>query len=99
MTRAPSDEVRRPDLRASLQRDLDRYEKRDPRGRSFWQSLSVLGSIGWPLVITIVGGTLAGRWLDLRWQAGIRFTLLLLVIGAVAGAAIVWKLAGPGRPR
>lgn len=100
MNRAsPPDELRRPDLRASLERDLQRYGRREPEGRSFWRSLGVLGSVGWPLVASTVGGTLAGRWLDLEWQTGIRFTLLLLVTGAVAGALIVWKLVGPGRPR
>lgn len=94
----PSDEIRRPDLRAALQRDLQRYGRREPGSRSFWQSLSVLGSVGWPIVMTTVGGALLGRWLDTRWNTGIRLTLMLLVGGAVAGATIVWHLMKP-RPR
>lgn len=90
-------EVRRPDPRARLERDLDRYGRREPGSRSFWRSLGVIGSVGWPLVATTVGGALAGRWLDARWQTGIRLTLTLLVAGAVFGAIIVWRLVGPGR--
>jgi ATP synthase protein I len=87
--------VRRPDLRATLQRDLQRYGHREPGNRTFWQSLSVLGSVGWPVVLTTVGGALAGRWLDERWNTGIRFTLMLLVVGAIAGAAMAWHLVQP----
>lgn len=94
----PADDIRRPDLQAALQRDLQRYARRDPGGRSFWRSLSVLGSVGWPIVMTTVGGALLGRWIDARWNAGIRFTLMLLVGGAVTGAAIVWRLTRP-RPQ
>lgn len=91
-------DVRRADLRASLQRDLRRYDRREPGNRTFWQSLSVLGSVGWPIVMATVGGALAGRWLDARWSTGIRFTLMLLVGGAIVGAAIVWHVIQP-RPR
>jgi ATP synthase protein I len=89
------DDVRRPDLSARLQRDLRRFDRREPGSRSFWRSLSVLGSVGWPIVATTVGGALAGRWLDARWQTGIRFTLLLLFVGAVTGAVVVWHILRP----
>jgi ATP synthase protein I len=91
------EEARRPDPRVRLQRDLDRYRRREPGSRSFWRSLGVIGSVGWPLAATTVGGALAGRWLDARWQTGMRFTLTLLVAGTVVGAVIVWRLVGPGR--
>jgi ATP synthase protein I len=88
-------DTRRPDLRASLQRDLQRYHRRRSGSGSFWQSLGALGSVGWPIVTTTVGGALLGRWLDLRWHTGIRLTLMLLVGGAIAGGAIVWRLVRP----
>jgi len=94
-TRSPSDDVRRPNLRGTLQRDLRRYDRREPGSRGFWRSLGVLGSVGWPIAMATVGGALAGRWIDARWDTGIRFTLMLLVAGAVAGAAIVWHLIWP----
>ena len=93
--RNSSNHARRPDPRASLRRDLNRYARRESGTASFWQSLSVLGSVGWPIVIATAGGALAGRWLHARWNTGIWVTLLLVVVGAVAGMAIVWQLIQP----
>jgi ATP synthase protein I len=88
-------DVRRPDLRAQLRRDVRRYERREPGGPSFWRSLSMLGAVGWPIVIATVGGAFAGRWLDARWETGIRYTVMLLVVGAIAGVVIAWQLVQP----
>jgi ATP synthase protein I len=97
MTRAPlGDGLQRPDLRTTIRRDARRYERREPGSRSFWRSLGVIGSVGWPMVTTTVGGALVGRWLDQRWHTGIRLTLILLVAGAVLGATVVWRLLRPG---
>ena len=90
-----SNETRRPDPRASLKRDLKRYARRESDTTSFWQSLSVLGSVGWPIIIATAGGALAGRWLHARWGTGIGLTLLLVVGGAIAGMAIMWQLIQP----
>ena len=92
-----SDERRRPDPRASLRRDLDRYARRDSSERSFWQSLAVLGAVGWPIVIATVGGALAGRWLHARWDTGIGLTALLVAVGAGIGMSIAWQLIHAGR--
>jgi len=88
-------DVRRPDLRARMGRDLDRYSRRERDASSFWRSLGVIGSVGWPIVLGGVGGALAGRWLDAHWNMGIRITLTLLVAGVALGAAIAWHLVRP----
>jgi ATP synthase protein I len=94
------DDGRRPNLRAALQRDLQRYHRREAGSGSFWRSLSVLGSVGWPIVTTTVGGAFVGRWLDAHWDTGIRYTVMLLVAGAILGAVIAWRLIhGPPRSR
>lgn len=90
----PAD-ARRPDLKDALERDLRRYGRREPGQRAFWQSLSVLGSVGWPIVLTTVGGALIGHWIDTRWGTGVRLTLTLMLTGAVAGGAIAWHLIQP----
>ena len=95
MTGRGNSSNKRPDPRASLKRDLRRYGRREPGTQSFWQSLSVLGSVGWPIVIATAGGALAGRWLHMHWSTGIWLTLLLVVAGAIAGMAIVWQLIQP----
>ena len=88
---------RRSDPRASLRRDLSRYTRREPGDASFWQSLGVLGSVGWPIVLATAGGALAGRWLHARWNTSIWLTLVLVVAGAVVGMAIMWQLIQPRR--
>ncbi len=90
-----SNKTRRPDPRTSLRRDLNRYARREPGNASFWRSLSVLGSVGWPIVIATAGGALAGRWLHAHWNTGIWLTLLLVVAGAIGGMAIMWQLIQP----
>ena len=86
---------RRRDPRDSLRRDLTRYTRREASDRSFWQSLAVLGAVGWPIVIATVGGALAGRWLHARWETGIWLTALLVAVGAAVGMAIAWQLIQP----
>ena len=90
-----SDMGRRPDPRESLRRDLNRYSRRESDDTSFWQSLSLLGSVGWPIVLATAGGALAGRWLHARWNTSIWLTLVLVVGGAVVGMVIMWKLIHP----
>ena len=97
MTRQPdtSDTGRRQDPRANLRRDLSRYSRRESGDTSFWQSLSVLGSVGWPIVLATAGGALAGRWLHARWNTSIWLTLVLVVAGAVVGMVVMWQLIQP----
>jgi ATP synthase protein I len=86
---------RRPDLRESLRRDVSRYTHREPGDRSFWQSLSVLGTVGWPIVLASVGGALAGRWLHAQWATGSWLTAVLVAVGAAVGMAVAWQLIQP----
>ena len=88
---------RRSDTREHLSRDLNRYTHREQGEASFWQSLSVLGTVGWPIVIATVGGALAGRWLHARWDTGMWLTALLVGVGAAVGMAIAWQLIQPRR--
>ena len=90
-----SSTTRRPDPRESLRRDLHRYALRKSGDASFWQSLGVIGAVGWPIVIATVGGALAGRWLHARWETGLWLTALLVAVGAAVGMAIAWQLIQP----
>jgi len=89
---------RRSDPHESLSRDLRRYAHRDSGTASFWQSLSVIGAVGWPIVVATVGGALAGRWLHAQWNTGTVVTALLVAVGAAVGMAIAWQLIQPKRP-
>jgi ATP synthase protein I len=79
------------ELERQFDREVRRYRERETGHRSFWQSLGVLGSVGWPIALLSVGGGLLGRWLDVRFQTGVRLTLTLLFLGATLGAVIAWN--------
>lgn len=82
---------RRPDLKRTWRRDLDRRTGREDSEAAFWRSLRVLGAVGWPIVVATAGGALLGRWLDARWDTGIHFTLALLVLGAIGGSFVAYR--------
>lgn len=84
----------RPDIRAAVERDALRRARREVGHGSFWRSLSVLGMVGWPIALSSAGGALLGHYLDRRWNTGVRFTLLLLMIGTGAGSYVAWKTLG-----
>lgn len=82
----------RPDARRSLDRDVDRYTRREPSGRAFWRSLSVLGTVGWSIALPTVAGAWLGHRLDLRFDTGVRFTLMLLTAGVMLGSVVAWRV-------
>lgn len=89
--------LRRPDVRERTRRDIDRFRRREPNLR-FWHSLSLIGSVGWPVVLLSTGGALLGRYLDQRFDAGVRLTLTLLTIGSVLGCVIAYRSTRGGGP-
>ena len=84
------DRFRRPDARERTRRDIDRLRRREP-GDGFWRSIALIGSVGWPIVILATGGAMLGRSIDDRFGTGVRFTLMLLTIGTLAGALIAYR--------
>lgn len=82
---------RRNDMQNAVRRDLSRYARREEGHRTFWQSLGVLGMVGWPIAFASVGGALLGRYLDHRFGTGVRFTLMLVTGGAMAGSYTAWR--------
>jgi ATP synthase protein I len=93
-----SQDPRRADLRRSIQRDFRRHGRRDQGHHSFWRSLSVLGTVGWPIVCFAVGGAVAGHWLDMRWQTGVRWALILVTCGTLVGCWLAWHLVRTPKP-
>ncbi len=82
----------RPDPRRSLERDVERYERRERGGSTFWRSLSVLGAIGWSIAIPAAAGAWLGHRLDARLGSGVHLTLILLTVGVMVGSAIAWRV-------
>lgn len=84
--------LRSRDPRARLMRDADRFTHRDTGIDRFWQSVGVLGAVGWTIVLATVGGALLGRWLHQKWETSAAVTALLVAAGASVGMRLVWRL-------
>lgn len=59
--------------------------------RSLWRNLSMVGSLGWLVVIPTLLGVLTGRWLDSTFKSGIFFTGALIFLGIVMGCYLAWQ--------
>lgn len=70
---------------------MDRLKRREPSGDSFWRSLSVLGTVGWSIALPAAVGAWLGHRLDLRFDSGVRFTLIFLVSGVMLGSVVAWR--------
>lgn len=59
--------------------------------RSIWQNLSMIGALGWLIVVPTLLGVLLGRWLDDAFQTGILFSAALIVLGVAMGSYLAWQ--------
>lgn len=58
--------------------------------KSYWRAISILGVIGWSVVVPALAGVAIGMWIDQRWPAGISWTVTLLLVGLAIGCASAW---------
>jgi len=58
---------------------------------SVTRRLAQIGVLGWIIVMPILIGIFAGRWLDQRFHSGLQWTAPLLMLGAVLGLWSAWK--------
>jgi ATP synthase protein I len=56
--------------------------------------LGQIGVLGWIVVMPMLLGILAGRWLDGHFQSGLFWTAPLLMLGAALGCWSAWKWMG-----
>jgi ATP synthase protein I len=82
----------RPDSRRSLDRDVERYARRERSGEAFWRSLSVLGTVGWSIALPAATGAWLGHRLDLHFDTGVRITLMLLTASVMIGSIVAWRV-------
>ncbi len=61
---------------------MSKPERDDRKERSkFWQLAMTMASLGWSLVLPIVGGALLGHYLDQITDQGVKWTVGLLFLG------------------
>lgn len=89
MTQRPNG-FRRGDARERTRRDLARLQRRNHDG-GLWRSLALIGSVGWPIVLSALAGAVLGRALDRHFGMGIRCTLMLLGLGTAFGTWIAFR--------
>jgi ATP synthase protein I len=53
--------------------------------------LAQIGVLGWIVVVPILIGVLAGRWLDQHFNSGLFWTGPLLMLGLALGCWSAWK--------
>jgi len=86
----PPGTVRRSDAKHALDRDLQRFDER-PRDDSFWQSLALIGTVGWSVALPTSFAAWFGHFLDRRFDSGVRFTLMLMFLGLCVGVLAAWR--------
>jgi ATP synthase protein I len=77
--------------RAARLHQQRRDEWRRTGERPVWRNLTMVGAIGWLIVIPMLIGTLAGRWLDAHFGTGIFWSGALIMLGAVFGGYLAWQ--------
>jgi len=53
--------------------------------------LSQIGVLGWMIVVPMLIGMFAGRWMDRTFHSGLFWTAPLLLLGAALGCWSAWK--------
>ena len=79
-------------MRRAVELRESRSRRWDAEGeRPLWKNLSMIGALGWLIVIPTLLGVLAGRWLDRTFDTGILFTGALIVVGVGLGGVLAWR--------
>ncbi|MBN1675871.1 MAG: AtpZ/AtpI family protein [Kiritimatiellae bacterium] len=78
---------------SEVQRRRKRREQHEREGdSSFWQSVGMMGTIGWSVSVPTALGVLFGRWLDGRLEAGHVFMVFFMLVGLVVGCVVAWRM-------
>jgi ATP synthase protein I len=82
----------REQLGQAVKQRQERLERLQREGeRSPAQNLAMIGALGTAIVVPILLGIFAGRWLDRTFHTSPWFTLGLLLVGLVLGCFLAWQ--------
>lgn len=89
----------KPELPPEAQRMVEAIRRRGERRRRWFAEgeqsligyLGQIGVLGWMIVLPTLAGTLLGRWLDTTFDAGIFWTLPLMLLGLILGCWSGWR--------
>jgi len=85
---APPDDPLVHALRLRGARHARRVQEGEP---STARRLGQIGVLGWIVVVPMLLGAFAGRWLDIRFATGVFWTAPLLMAGLALGCWSGWK--------
>lgn len=92
MTRPDADRAKRDPLAESVRLRSERRRRSLLEGEpSVGRRLAQIGVLGWIIVIPLLVGTFAGRWLDRMLGSGLLCTGPLLMLGLALGCWSAWK--------
>jgi ATP synthase protein I len=91
MTVPPRKNSHKKMLRAVRTREDRRRQWEKEGERPLWKNLSMIGALGWLIVIPTLIGVLLGRWLDKAFGSGVLFSGALIFLGVVLGSYLVWQ--------
>lgn len=91
MTVSPNNEGHEKMHRAVRLREQRRQQWKKEGERALWQNLSMIGALGWLIVVPTLLGVLIGRWLDGIFESGIFFSGALIFLGIVLGCYLAWQ--------
>jgi len=75
-----------------VRRHVERYRRWQRDGDpSVAHRLAQIGVLGWIIVVPMLVGVFAGRWLDRSFHSGLFWTAPLLMLGAVLGCWSAWR--------
>ncbi|MCJ9428824.1 AtpZ/AtpI family protein [Kordiimonas marina] len=62
--------------------------------RSLWQNMSMIGALGWLIIVPTLLGVFVGRWLDGLFGTNIQLTGACLFLGVAFGCYLAWQRVG-----
>ena len=71
-------------------REKRKIRTRDKGGNEVWFGLGMFGVVGWSVAIPTILGAFAGVWIDLKWQGGYSWSLMLIIMGLIVGYFNAW---------
>jgi ATP synthase protein I len=75
-----------------IQRKAERFRRWQVEGDpSVARRLAQIGVLGWIIVVPMLIGVFAGRWLDQKFNSGLFCTAPLLMLGLALGCFSAWK--------
>ena len=78
-------------LEAIRKRQNLRRQWQEEGERPLWKNLSMVGALGWLIVIPTLLGVGLGRWLDATLGTGVTFSGALTFAGACLGFFLAWR--------